>query len=106
LVPESTSLNISRPQGFHCLWALEDSSLLVLLSHGYPQLATQCQKPATTHPSEHQAWHLAILLVPGGFPPQQSMETQHSPLSLTAREPWLLCQRARMPESMLREGKL
>jgi hypothetical protein len=52
-------------------WAPDNSSLLALLHHRYPQLATQCQDPGTTHPSEPQASGLANQLAPGGFPPTE-----------------------------------
>jgi hypothetical protein len=43
---------ISRPQSLStALRALENSSLQALLFHRHPQLATQCQEPATTHAS-------------------------------------------------------
>jgi hypothetical protein len=39
------------------------------------------------------------------FPSLQSMEAKHFPLFLTAKEPSLPCQGARMPDSPMREGK-
>jgi hypothetical protein len=51
------------------LQAAENSSLLALLPHGHPQLATLCQEPTTTYANEPKAHCFAILLVPGGFPP-------------------------------------
>jgi hypothetical protein len=62
-------------------WAPDDSSPLALLPHRYPQLATQCQEPATTHPCEPQAAGLANLLAPGGIPSHQAQRpsTPHCP---------------------------
>jgi hypothetical protein len=93
------------PRASAAWWALYESSLLALLSHGYTQLAMQCWEPATIHPSEPQALDLANMLVPGGFPPHIA-EAQHSSLSLTARESLFPHERARMPDSPLKRGKL
>jgi hypothetical protein len=60
------------PRVSTALWAPDNSSLLALLTNGYPQLATQCQEPTTTHLSEPQALGFATLLVPGGFPPHRA----------------------------------
>jgi hypothetical protein len=49
-----------EPRSSTALWAPDDSSSPVLLPHWNPQLATQCQEPATTHPSEPQAPGFAI----------------------------------------------
>jgi hypothetical protein len=43
------------PRASAALWAPDNSSPLDLLTYGYPQLATQCQEPTTTHLSEPQA---------------------------------------------------
>jgi hypothetical protein len=51
------------PRASAALWAPDDSSPLALLPHGYPQLATQCQEPTTTHISDPHASGFAILLV-------------------------------------------
>jgi hypothetical protein len=88
------------------LWTPDNSSPPALLTHGNPQFATQCQEPATTHPSEvNLRLQILLFLAPGGFLP-----TEHggpaSPLSRTAREPSLPSQRARMPGSPLREAKV
>jgi hypothetical protein len=71
----------SRPQTATALWALDNSSLLALLTHGYPQLPAQCQESTPTHSSEPQAPCLAILLAPGGFPSHRTWRpsTLHCP---------------------------
>jgi hypothetical protein len=61
-----------HPRASTASWAPDDLSSPDLLPYRYPQLTTQCQGPATTHPRESQALGLAILLVPGGFPPHRA----------------------------------
>jgi hypothetical protein len=68
-----------NPRTSAALWVPDNSSLLALLPHRYPQLATQCQELATTHLSEPQVqallfcWHQEA---PGS---PQSMETPALP---------------------------
>jgi hypothetical protein len=68
------------PRASATLWAPDNSIPLALLTHGYPQHATQCQEPASTHLSEPQTPGFATLLVPGGFPPHRAWRpsTSHS----------------------------
>jgi hypothetical protein len=47
--------NASRPQGLHCLMSTRRFKPTTLLPQRYPQLATQCQEPATIYLSELQA---------------------------------------------------
>jgi hypothetical protein len=75
------------PRALSALWTPDDSSSLPLLPYRYPQLVTQCQEPATTHLSEPQAPDFASGTRRPAFP--QNMETQHSPLFLTPRDPSL-----------------
>jgi hypothetical protein len=106
VTPESPHTNASRPQAAAAWWTPDDSSPPALLPHGYSQLATQCQKPATIHPSESQAPGLVNLLVPGGFPSHRALRPSTPPLSLTAREPLLPPRRARIPDSPPKGGKI
>jgi hypothetical protein len=63
MAPGSPNSNTSRPQGHHYLVGIRQFNLPAPLPHGNPQLATQCQEPATTHPSDPHAlgftifWH-------------------------------------------------
>jgi hypothetical protein len=90
MAPGNPHRNASRLQGLHCWWVPHDSSLLALLPHRYPQLASQCREPTTTYLSEPQALGFVILLAPGGFHPHRAWRTttphclwqQESPHSL------------------------
>jgi hypothetical protein len=92
------------PRASAALWASDDSKSPALLLHGYPQLATQYQEPATTHLSDPQVPGFAILLVQGGFPSHTAWRPSLPtvPDSKRALAPH---QRARMPDSPLRGGK-
>jgi hypothetical protein len=86
------------PRASTALWAPDNSSPPALQPHRNPQLATQCQEPATTHSSEPQAPGSAIFSLQETSLPK-SMEAQLSPPSLTAKEPVRLPrQRARTPD--------
>jgi hypothetical protein len=63
------SASSPRSRATNALWATDGSSSPAFLLHGYPQLATQSQKPATTCPSGHQAPGSAILWHQEAFPP-------------------------------------
>jgi hypothetical protein len=65
---EAHTLTQVDPRASTALWAPDGLSPPALLPHGHPQLATQCQDPTTTHASEPEAPHFAILLASGGFP--------------------------------------
>jgi hypothetical protein len=105
MVPGSHGPKQVDPRASIALWALDDPSLLDLLPYKYPQLATQCQEPATTHPSESQAARLPILIVPVGFSPHRAQRprTSHWPWE---QEALTLPSKERMPDSPPREGKL
>jgi hypothetical protein len=92
------------PRASVALWAPDDSSPPDLLSHRYPQLATQFQEPVTIHLSETQAPGFAIPLMPGGFLPHRAQRPNIPPLTLSVREPLLPCQRVRMTDSSQRYG--
>jgi hypothetical protein len=76
-----TTPHSNRPQGLHCLMDTRWFKPAGFAAPQFPQLATQCQEPATTHLNETQATGFALLLAPGGFPPQKAWR----PLSLRVR---------------------
>jgi hypothetical protein len=66
------------PRASAALWAPDNSSLLALLAHRNPQLATQCQEPATTHQVKLRLQALQFIGT-RRLPFPQSTEVQHSP---------------------------
>jgi hypothetical protein len=67
LLEAHTPMQIDTRASTAC-WAPDDSSPTALLPSGYPQPATQCQEPATTHLSGPQAPGLANLLARSFLP--------------------------------------
>jgi hypothetical protein len=82
-----------------------DSSALALLHSKCPQLATHCQEPATTHRSAPQAPGFAICRHQEASLPTDHGDP-HPSQSLIATEPLLPQQRLKMPDILLRRGKL
>jgi hypothetical protein len=72
MAPGSSCSNTGRPQGFLCLVGTRQFKPASSAAPQNPQLAIQCQHPATTHPSEPQAPGFAIF-----WHQKASLPTEH-----------------------------
>jgi hypothetical protein len=78
---ETHALMQVEPKASAALWAPDNSRLQALLPHGYLQLVTQGQEPATAPLSEPQAPGFAVLMAPRGLSPHSAWRpsTTHCP---------------------------